>query len=265
VSTATAAAPDGSEPPDSTEPTEASEPTNAAAPGAQEPDGPAEVPAAPPLNPGIGVGTTAFERQLAEVSFATFVTVDLGLEAGQYACTQPRSVEPPTPIQCFTIIDEERVVVAQTEASNGTGRYQFQVVSNQEVGARSEEDAAVLAHGEEINAAADEFREQYEAADPRITSIDTFRFDADTVILTLDLTLADDAGFPPDVVAWVNTRNFARAHWATDAGFRTEGATLRPGFTIVVNGNAFVSDFSLMVEVADEDISQDNWRELAER
>jgi hypothetical protein len=246
-------------PPDSTEPQPGDSDAEA------EPDSNSALPGAPPLSPGIAVGTTEFERQLAEISFATFITIELGLDAGDYACTEPRSVEPPTPIQCFTIIDDDRVIVAQTEASNGTGRHQFQVVSDQQVADLSAADQAVLDHGEEINEAAEQFVDQYLAADPRITDIGTFRFDPDTVVLTLDMTLAPDVGFTPDVVAWVNTREFAKVHWSPDSPFRNEDAALRPGFTIVVNGSEFVSDYSLMTDVADEDISQEGWLEVAER
>lgn len=253
-------------PPDST-------PPDTAGPDASEPDTSessdgefdSELPAAPPLSPGIAVGTTAFERQLAEISFATFVTIELGLDVGDYACTEPRSVEPPTTIQCFTVIDGDRVIVAQTEASNGTGRHQFQVVSDQQIAELSAADEAVLAHGEAINEAAAQFVDQYLAADPRITDIGTFRFDPETVVLELDLTLAPDVGFAPGVVAWVNTQQFAKVHWSPESPFRDEDATLRPGFTIVVNGNEFVSDYSLMTDVADEDISQENWLDVAER
>jgi hypothetical protein len=255
------AGPASAVPPDSTEPAPEAEESDAS----EEPGTNSALPGAPPLSPGIAVGTTAFERQLAEISFATFIAIELGLDAGNYACTEPRSVEPPTPIQCFTIIDDERVIVAQTEASNGTGRHQFQIVSDQQVAELSAADQAVLDLGQEINDAADQFVDQYLAADPRITEIGTFRFDPETVVLTLDMTLAPDVEFTPDVVAWVNTREFARVHWSPDSPFRDEDATLRPGFTIVVNGNEFVSDYSLMTDVADEDISQESWLEVAER
>lgn len=251
------AAPVRANPPDTSDP--------APAETDSETDGEAAVPAAPPLNPGVAVGSTTFERQLAEISFATFVAVELKLDLGEYACTEPESTDQAAIIVCFTIIDGERVIVAQTNASNGTGRHEFQLTSDHEVGDLSPADSAVLAHGESINTTADGFIDDYQAAEPRITDIGTFHFDPETVVLTLDITLADDVDFTPDVVAWVNTRQFAMVHWAPESPFRTEGATLRPGFTIVVDGNEYVSDFSLMVDVASESISQQRWLDIAER
>jgi len=253
------AIPAAAAPPDSSSPPTTPDDADADAATSQE------VPAAPALNPGIGVGTTAFERQLAEIGFATFVTVELGLDVGRYACTEPRSVEPPSPIECFTIIDGERVIVAETEASDGTGRFSFDVVSDQDVGGHSDADAAVVDYGEEINRVADEYTDDYLAADPRITAISTFHFDPDTAVLTLELTVADGVEFPPEVVAWVNTREFARAHWKPGSPWRAEEARLQPAFTIVVNGERFVSDFDVMVDVADEDISEQAWVAVAAR
>src|SRR5688572_13484149 len=92
-----AVAPPGTEPDDSQPALPAPEP---------DVDDVEEAPAPAPTvmvapQPGVGQGSTDFERQLAELSFAVFLSVDLGIDAGDFACSEPPSLTDGTPITCF--------------------------------------------------------------------------------------------------------------------------------------------------------------------
>jgi len=230
--------------------------------------------------PGAGQTDTEFERRLAELSFAEFLGVATGTNTNLYACAEPESVADGTPILCFAALGEPdeggiEVLVAETVVSGGSGMFSFEFVDTAPPpsSAPSTEPAtvsvpvgdvataanlAVLAAGREIDAGAEAFVEQY-LADPRIASVEQYDFDATAALLTLSVTLASDVSFTPEDLAWGNTAAFAERYWSAGAPLRAAGATVLPGFAIVVDGAAYTSDFATMTAIADGAVTRTEW------
>jgi hypothetical protein len=250
-------------PPDTTE-QEAAD-NEAAGPGAPLP--------AVPLEPELGSGSTDFERQLAEFSFSTFLSTEVGVDAGDYACAEPVALDRGTPITCFTVIGDDHLVIATTTVSGGTGVFEFAVVTDSVIADPDEPvasdpgaavapdpaaNAAILSYGEAINASAPGFVAQY-LTDVRIAAVPTYAFDPTAMTVTLEIALAPGSGISADDFAWTNALSLAQVHWAAGQPFRAVGATFQPGLTLVIDGAPYVSDFALMIGVADGVVGRDDW------
>jgi hypothetical protein len=277
----------GSEPPASTEPAD-TEMVDTESSGTDPSDTESEEPALE--------GSPAFERRLAEVAFALFLSLDLGVESGSYSCTEPPSLEVGEPIVCFTLIGGERVIIAETEVSASSGVFDFVVVSDYAIDLTdttstststtttssptttalpqpvlittapqpNPADQALLAYGEQINANATTFADNLiSSAEGFVTEVNEYAWDPDTSTVTLDITLSESWGSDFDVGAWIIVRNLAMEFWNRDSPFRAEGTTIRPSLEIVVNDSRYVSSFDLTVEVADQTIAMTDWVEQA--
>jgi hypothetical protein len=258
----------------------AAPPVKAAPPDSTEPpgEGPADAPGGHPadqagesdaaLDDGA---STDFERRLAEVDFAIFLSTDMAMDSGTFSCSEPPSLERGTAITCFTIINGDRLLVATTTVSAGTAEYDFEIIADMTLGASpagtgptgtlappSAADAAVLANGQAINDSSAAFVAQY-LTDPRIAAVPVYAFDPATGTLTLELSLAPGSGIDADALAWANAQTFAQHQWAAGQPFRTDGATVRPSFVLVVDGAGYPSSFDVMAGIADGMITMDQW------
>ena len=241
----------------------------------------AVAPATPPVPPEPGDETdpVAIERRLAEFSFAIFVTIDLEADPGAFTCSEPRS-EHDSEITCFALVDEDRVIVAVTTSSEGTGAFDWEVVSDQPLSAGTPStstnptttaqiettnlsDSAILSFGETLNRGAEEFTtDLLELGDGAVNAVNAYGWDPATATLTLDVTVDPAQSLEHDLVAWVIAQ-VLKLHWVRGEPFRLDGATLRPELVLVVSSTRYVSDFDLMVRVADQLITNTDWADAA--
>jgi len=231
---------------------------------------------APPPTP-PGAGTEDLERRLAEFSFAMFVTLDLDVDPGEFTCSAPDVDGEDTAIRCFALIDGTRVIVATTTSSEGTGVYDWVVVSDHPLNAGTPtvptttpptsvpiansnlSDAAILSYGDELNRVAAGFKDDVlSLTEGTITEVTTYGWDAATATLTLNVTLDTTEDFDPDLAAWVLVQ-VLKYHWARGEPFRLDGATLRPRVVLIVSSIQYLSDFDLTVRVADQLITNTDW------
>ena len=231
----------------------------------------------PPTPPDSGIA--APERRLAEFSFAMFVTLELEVDPGEFTCSAPgiEGEDNDIDIMCFALIDGTRVIIATTTSSDGTGVYEWVVVSDHPLNAGTPttsttapptsvpiananlSDAAILSYGEELNRAAAGFKDDVLGlTEGTITEVITYGWDGATATVTLDVTLDPAQDFDPDLVAWILVQ-VLKFHWARGEPFRLDGATLRPRLVLVVSATQYMSDFDLTVRVADQLIANTDW------
>lgn len=238
----------------------------------------------------------AFERELAELAFGLFLSGELEVDAGNFSCTEPPSLDVGEAITCFTLIDDDRVIVAVTELTGTPGVYEFEVVSDHTVTARdststttatttpvtttsvdtsttalpqpvlvttaplSQADIDLLAYGDQqVNQRAQEFIDDNTGTGGPIAAISEYSWDRVTATVTLDITLSPDFANSIDNAAWVTVGDRARVLWHRDSPFRLSDATIKPSLVIIIDGTRYVSDFDLCVQVADQTISMDDW------
>jgi len=239
---------------------------------------PATVPATaatPPTAPEPDSEPEAPERRLAEFSFAMFVTIELEVDPGEFSCSEPEAED--NEITCFALVDGNRVIVAVTSSSGGSGVFDWQVVSDHPLTASPSStptsttvapipvantnlsDSAMLSYGETLNRGADQFIDDLvDSAEGTVTVVNLYGWDPATATLTLDVTLDPAQGPDPDRAAWIMAQ-FLKAHWLRGQPFRLDGATLRPALELVVNATRYSSDLDLMIRVADQLITNTDW------
>lgn len=225
------------------------------------------------------------ERRLAEFSFAMFVTVEFGVDPGAFTCSDPDDNDKSDEITCFAYIDGGRVIVAVSPSSEGTGVYDWEVVSDHVIGApppttiattttstttlavttpiagppANLSDASILSYGNEINRDAPSYIEILQTeSDGAISAVTVYGWDPTTATVTLDVTLNPTMNLDQDRTAWV-LMQFTKLHWQRGEPFRLQGATLRPRLVLVVSATRYVSEFDLMVRVADQLITNTDW------
>lgn len=211
--------------------------------------------------PPIGPDSPDFERQLAEISFRVLMADTDAAAAGSVACSEPDNVVDGE-IICFHHLDDV-VTVATTTASNGTGDFEFVIVSTGgepavDPEAREQADLLVAAEAERINNDAERFIAEYEL-DERIESVERYEFDTEASMVILEFGFVEGSDFDLGAAAWVNTQKFAQAFWGDGGSFRSTDATNPPGMRVTIDGETWESDHELMVEVADETISETDW------
>jgi hypothetical protein len=276
----------------------------AAAPPSTEPVSESTAEAADAAEPAPGVaeqpqleGTPDFERKLAELAFALFLGTELDIESGTYSCTAPSNLEVGATIVCFTLIGTDRVVVALTELTEVPGVYEFELVSDHQIGAAESTttststtsttsttapslpsvflvtttaaptaaDTELLAFGDSINAGAQDFVDNLTAGDEDLIETAAYSWDPATATVRLAVTFAPSYSYPLDTAAWIFARDRAMDLWSRGGAFRAEDATIRPGLEIVVNDSRYVSDFDLCLRVADQTIAIDDWIRASRR
>jgi hypothetical protein len=242
--------------------------------------------AAPPTDPPLPVGPgEAPERRLAEFSFAMFVTLEFGVDPGAFSCAGPDADGDEDTITCFALTAAGRVIVATTTSSDGTGVFDWELVSDQTIAGdpsvttttaqpppptdaggsapANDADAAILSYGEELNRSADATAADFvEFSEGAIRTVDEFAWDAATATVTLDVTLSPTMVIDHDRLAWILVQT-VKAHWVRTEPFRLDGATLRPAFVLLIGSTRYDSDFDLMVQVADQLISREDWAAAA--
>lgn len=239
----------------------------------------------------VDPGATAFERQLAELSFGTFLAVELDVSPGVFTCTEPRSIGPEETVTCFALVDDGRVLIARSDVSGGTGRFDFEVLADYEIvgpdeastpgsetigtdttestaftvpvtysdAERNNANVAILVYGDDLDqSAAREIGAIVEAANGSVLAVSTWRWDATTATFTIDYTLNPAAGVSTDESAWL-TASAMSAHWEASEPFGNPAATIRPALSIVVGGARFVSSWELMRRVADGGVADAEW------
>ena len=240
----------------------------------------------------VDPGAAAFERQLAELSFGTFLAIELDVSPGVFTCTEPRSIGPGETVTCFALVDEHRVVIARSPSSVGTGRFTFDVLADYEIvepteastpelgslatdapeepggdsvpvtysdAERNDANVAILVYGDELDrSASTEIGAIVEAANGSVLAVSTWRWDATTATFTFDYTLNPDAGLTTDESAWL-TASAMSAHWEAGRPFRNPAATIRATLSIAVGGVRFVSSWELMTRVADGTVADAEW------
>jgi hypothetical protein len=207
-----------------------------------------------------------------------FVTLELEVDPGEFTCSAPdiEGEDNDIDIMCFALIDGTRVIIATTTSSDGTGVYDWVVVSDHPLNAGAPttsttapstsvpananlSDAAILSYGEELNRAAAGFKDDILGlTEGTITEVITYGWDAATATVTLDVTLDPAEDSDPDLVAWILVQ-VLKFHWARGESFRLDGATLRPRLVLVVSATRYISDFDLTVRVADQIIANTDW------
>lgn len=242
---------------------------------------PADTDAAPTAPPDTlpDEGTTAFERQLAEWSFGTFLTTELGVDPGTFTCTEPPTMEADQTVTCFTLLDEGRVIVATTTVSGASGVFDFLIVADYILVGETtttvpantvtpttfpsadvtEANVAILLYGDSMNAVAqNEIASVINAADGTVIAVNRWAWDPTSASFTVDLTMTPELNLDPDVSAWVTVTNLS-AHWGRGQPFREPAATIRPTLIIVISGQRYVSSWELAGQVADQTIAMDDW------
>jgi hypothetical protein len=53
--------------------------------------------------------------------------------------------------------------------------------------------------------------------------------------------------------------------WKPDGILRNDVGTLKPSLTVVVDGRGYIAPYELMVRLAERNVTQTEWIELAER
>lgn len=242
--------------------------------------------ASPPTDPPLPIAPgEAPERRLAEFDFAMFVTLELGADPDAFSCAGPDAESGSDVITCFALTADGRVIIATTTSSDGTGVFDWELVSDQTVAGdpsvttipslppppTSEggtapaniSDSAILSYGEELNRESDETAADFvEYSEGAIRAVSEFAWDPESATLTLDVTLNPTMVIDHDRAAWIIVQA-VKLHWTRGEPFRLDGATLRPAFTLVIGGSRYESDFDLMVQVADQLIAQDDWSAAA--
>jgi hypothetical protein len=242
--------------------------------------------AAPPSDPPLPVAPgEAPERRLAEFSFAMFVTLEIDTDPGAFTCAGPDTDEGTDTITCFALTADGRVIIATTTSSDGTGVFDWELVSDQtvtgdpsvttttelpppptsegDVAPANDADASILSYGEELNQSADTTAADFvEYSQGAIRAVNGFAWDPGTATLTLDVTLNPTMVIDHDPVAWILVQA-VKVHWLPSEPFRVEGATLHPAFVLTIGGTRYESDFDLMVQVADQLISREDWAAAA--
>jgi len=235
-----------------------------------------DTPPTTPPEPGAEIP----ERRLAEFSFAMYITLEFAVDPGEFTCSEPQGVGNDNTITCFALIDGTRVIVATAVTSDGTGVYDWSVISDHMIGSEAPtttspppptsapnagtnlSDAAILSFGEELNRGAEAFKDDVlRFTEGTITNVTNYGWDAATATLTLDVTLDPAQNFADEAVdraAWILVQ-FLKTHWGRGEPFRLDGATLRPRLVLAVNSTQYVSDFDLMVRVADQLITNTDW------
>ena len=240
----------------------------------------------PPTDPPLPVAPgEAPEARLAEFSFVMFVTLELGTDPGAYTCAGP-DADTDT-ITCFALTSEGRVIIATTIPSDGTGVFDWELVSDQnvagdpsittttelpppptsegDVAPTNDADASILSYGEELNQSADATAADFvEFSEGAIRAVSAFAWDPGTATLTLDVTLNPTMVIDQDSAAWVVVQA-VKVHWVRTEPFRLDGATIHPAFVLVIGATRYESDFELMVQVADQLISREDWATAARR
>ena len=214
-----------------------------------------------------------------------FVTLEFGVDPGAFTCAGPGTESGPDTITCFALTAEGRVIIATTTSSNGTGVFDWELVSDQTIAGdpsvttttelpppptseggaalTNDADAAILSYGEELNQSADATSADFvEYSAGAIRIVNEFAWDAATATVTLDVTLNPTMVIDHDRAAWVVVQT-VKVHWVRTEPFRLEGATLRPAFVLVVGGTRYESDFDLMVQVAYQLVSREDWAAAA--
>lgn len=225
------------------------------------------------------------ERRLAEFSFAIFVTLEFDTDPGAFTCAGPDIGDGTDTITCFALTAEGRVIIATTISSDGTGVFDWEVLSDHSVDGdpsvttttelpppptsegdvtpANDADASILAYGEELNQSADAAAVDFvEFSEGAIRTVNGFAWDPETATVTLDVTLNPTMVIDHDSSAWILVQA-VKVHWLRTEPFRLEGATLHPAFVLVIGGTRYESDFDLMVEVADQLISREDWAATA--
>jgi hypothetical protein len=243
-------------------------------------------------DPGIGEqveleGTPEFERKLAELAFALYLGNELDVDAGTYSCTEPLSLVVGETITCFTLIGSERVVVAVTELTGTSGAYEFEIVSDHQVGSTgaatttsavrsstttlptpilvttsaplSPADAGLLSFGAQINANSADLVDNLISGGDGIVESAEYSWDGQSATVVLEATLSPTYTNGLDTAAWIIARDRAMDLWDRDSPFRVSGATIRPSLEITVDDVRYVSDFDLCVQVADQTIAMADW------
>lgn len=240
-------------------------------------------------------GTTAFERQLAEWGFGTFLAIEVGVDPGTFTCTEPPTLEAGETVTCFTLLDGGRVIVATTTVSGATGVFDFLVVADYIVDDPAlettqppastlppetsptvpstapltpttfpsadvtEANIAILLYGDSINAIAEnEMASVINAADGAVIAVNAWVWDPTAASFTVDFTLNPELNMDLDVSAWVSATTQS-VHWARGQPFREPAATIRPVLVVVVGGQRYVSGWDLMTQVSDQTITMDDW------
>lgn len=235
------------------------------------------------------IGDPAFERKLAELAFALYLGSELDVDAGSYSCTEPPTLEVGEIVTCFTLIGDERVIVAEAVLSGTSGVYEFEVISDFSVDSGeptpststtvattttqlpvpfivttiaplSAADEALLAYAARINQSSEDFAENVISSGQGVVSAVDYEWNEPTaqveISVTLDTSYESDA---VDVAAFVVARGQALELWARESPFRAEGTTIRPSLLVAVNDVSYVSDYDLCVSLADQTISMDDW------
>ena len=240
----------------------------------------------------VDPGAEAFERQLAELSFGSFLAIELDVSPDVFTCTEPRSTGPDEMVTCFALVEGRRVVIATSPASGATGRFTFDIVADYEIvepgdgstpasdpvatdapsdtvvetvpvtftdAQRNDANVAILVYGDQLDqSASTEIGAIVEAANGSILAVSTWRWDAATATFTIDYTVNSAAGLSADESAWL-TVNAMSAHWETGRPFRELAASIRPALRLQVSGAGYASDWNLMTQVADGAISDAEW------
>jgi hypothetical protein len=204
-----------------------------------------------------------FERRLAEIAFGTYLDTVLGASSDEVSCTTPVDLTRGVTITCFAVVNAERLIVATTSVSGGSGRFEFQMLSDTPFpppaqAALADAPLEVDEYGTLINQSSPGFVAQY-LTDPRIAAVNTYEYDPGSLMVVLDLALAPPSSIEADDMAWANVIEFARVHWSAGQPFRDAGPEVGVGFRFVLDGREYESDFALMSQVADGSVSQAEW------
>lgn len=238
-------------------------------------------------------GDPSLERKLAELSFGIFLTVDLGAQPDVFTCTEPTTARRDETVTCFGLIDGTRIVIATTTSSGATGAFDFEVIADYgivdpsgvppvdadpavttvggptaavesvpptySVDDRNQANVAILLYGDEVAAsAASEIAAIVEATDGAVTAVNAWAWDAASATFTVDINIDPNAAVTADDAAWAVVTELG-VHWRTGQPFRNEAASIKPNLVIVVSGRRFVSNWDLMAQVADGDLTRDKW------
>ena len=236
-------------------------------------------------------GSPEFERQLTELAFSLFLGNELDVDAGTYSCTEPASLAVGETITCFTLIGDERVVVAATELTGTSGVYEFEVVSDHQidpaeatttvatestvsratttelptpilvttVAPLTQADQDLLAYGEQINAESEDLLANLTSGDDGVVEAAEYSWDAPSATVILSATLSPTYTNSPDTAAWIIARDRALDLWDRQSPFRADGTTIRPSLDITVDDIRYVSTFDLCVQVAEQTIAMTDW------
>lgn len=228
-------------------------------------------------------GAAAFERQLAEISFGTYLAIELDVDPEVFTCTEPQSGGGIETVTCFALAEEGRVVIARSPSSGSTGRFTFDVLADYQIAGpdgsgpdvsvapvdtapvtftdaeRNQANVAILVYGDGLDrSASTEIGAIVEAANGSVLAVSTWRWDAATATFTIDYAINSASGLSEDESAWL-TASAMSGHWETGQPFREPAASIRPSLALQVSGSRYTSDWELMTRVADGVISDGDW------